>query len=62
MLQHSLKRLKSISLNLTEQVSCLSFKIYFVIVKELIVLDYYYVIVIDYLSDLDYRVRLVSVL
>jgi hypothetical protein len=41
---------------------CLSLKVHFVIVKELIVLDYYCVVVVDYLSNLGCRVRLVGVL
>jgi hypothetical protein len=43
-------------------VSYLFLKVYFVIVKELIILDYYYIVVVDYLSYLGCRVRLVSVL
>jgi hypothetical protein len=59
--QHGLKSLKSTSLNLKEQVPCLSFEVHFKVVKKLVVLDCYYIVVADYLSDLGRRVRLVSV-
>ena len=61
MLQHSLKSFKGTSLNLKEQVSCLSLKVYFKVVKKLIILDYSSAVVINYLSDLGCRMRLVSV-
>jgi hypothetical protein len=61
MSQHSYKSLKSTSLNLKEQVSYLSFKVYFKVVEKLVVLDCCYIVVIYYLSYLGCCVRLVGV-
>jgi hypothetical protein len=49
-------------INLKEHVPCPSLKVYFVIVEKFIVPDYRPIVVVYYLSNLGYRVRLVGVL